>query len=96
MKKANLKQTKEIDALKKEAKRKDLVAKRKQEEIKVLQTQKNMVAGKKQNASKMRQAAQDIDKDQIKEWIRSSVDKMIEIADAEAEIRNQQKQINAV
>ena len=44
----------------------------------------------------MRQKAQDIDTDKIKEWIRSSVDKMIEIADAEAEIRNQQKQINEV
>ena len=47
MKKANLKKDKEIDTLKKEAKRKDLVAKRKQEEIKVLQTQKNMVTNKK-------------------------------------------------
>jgi len=36
MKKANLKKDKEIDSLKKEAKRKDLVNKRKQEEIKVL------------------------------------------------------------
>ena len=36
MKKANLKKDKEIDTLKKEAKRKDLVNKRKQEEIKVL------------------------------------------------------------
>lgn len=42
----------------------------------------------------MRQKAQDIDTEKIKSWIRTSVDKMIEIADAEAEIRNQQKQIN--
>lgn len=54
MKKANLKKDKEIDTLKKEAKRRELVNKRKHEEIKVLQTQKKMVTTKKTNASKMR------------------------------------------
>jgi len=41
----------------------------------------------------MRQQAYNIDTEKIKNWIRDSVDKMIEIADAEAEIRNQQKQL---
>jgi len=41
----------------------------------------------------MRQQAQEIDTEKIKNWIRGSVDKMIEIADAEGEIRNQQKQL---
>ena len=41
----------------------------------------------------MRQQAQNVDTEKIKSWIRGSVDKMIEIADAEYEIRNQQKQL---
>jgi hypothetical protein len=54
MKKLGLKKDKEIDLLRKDAKRKEIVNKRKQEEIKVLQTQKNMVVTKQTNASKMR------------------------------------------
>lgn len=52
MKKASLKKDKEIDKLKKDAKRKEVLNKRRQEEIKVLQTQKNVVTTKKNNASK--------------------------------------------
>jgi hypothetical protein len=83
MKKAGLRKDKEIDILRKDAKRKEILNKRKQEEIKVLQTQKNMVAGKQTNASKMRKQKLDINIDVIKDWIRKSVDKMIEIADAQ-------------
>ena len=89
MKKASLKKDKEIDKLKKDAKRKEVLNKRRQEEIKVLQTQKNMVTTKKANASKMRKAKLEIDTSKIKDWIRTSVDKMIEIADAEQEIKTQ-------
>ena len=46
MKKLNLKKDQEIDKLKAEAKRKEIANKRRQEEIKVLQTQKNLVASK--------------------------------------------------
>lgn len=35
------------------------------------------------SAKKQRQEKKNIDIDKIKDWIRSSVDKMIEIADAE-------------
>lgn len=83
MKKASLKKDKEIDKLKKDAKRKEVLNKRRQEEIKVLQTQKNMVTTKKVNASKQRKAKLEIDTSKIKDWIRKSIDKMIEIADAE-------------
>ena len=89
MKKASLKKDKEIDKLKKDAKRKEVLNKRRQEEIKVLQTQKNMVGAKKANASKMRKAKLEIDTSKIKDWIRISIDKMIEIADAEQEIKMQ-------
>jgi len=54
MKKANVKKDKEIDRLNKEVKRKDIMNKRRQEEIKVHQTQKNMVSSKNINASTMR------------------------------------------
>lgn len=47
MQKLQTKKDKEIEQLKKDAKRKDLLHKRKQEEIKVLKTQKNVVTSKK-------------------------------------------------
>ena len=96
MKKASLKKDKEIDKLKKDAKRKEVLNKRRQEEIKVLQTQKNMVTTKKANASKMRKAKLEIDTSKIKDWIRTSVDKMIEIADAEQEIKTQSAELREV
>tara|TARA_B110000285_G_scaffold200632_1_gene234637 strand:- start:236 stop:616 length:381 start_codon:yes stop_codon:yes gene_type:complete len=96
MKKASLKKDKEIDKLKKDAKRKEVLNKRRQEEIKVLQTQKNMVTTKKANASKMRKAKLEIDTSKIKDWIRTSVDKMIEIADAEQEIKTQSAELKEV
>lgn len=91
MKKANLKKDKEIDRLKKDAKRKEILNKRKMEEIKVLQTQKNMQVKRSTSAKRQRQEKLKIDSEKIKDWIRSSVDKMIEIADAEQEIKNQQE-----
>lgn len=96
MKKANLRKDKEIDRLKKDAKRKEVLNKRKMEEIKVLQTQKNMQVKRSTSAKKQRQEKLNIDTEKIKDWIRSSVDKMIEIADAEQEIRNQQEQLEKV
>jgi len=42
-----------------------------------------MVTTKKANASKMRKAKLEIDTRKIKDWIRTSIYKMIEIADAE-------------
>ena len=48
-----------------------------------------MVTTKKVNASKQRKAKQEIDTSKIKDWIRISIDKMIEIADAEQEIKMQ-------
>lgn len=96
MKKASLKKDKEIDKLKKDAKRKEVLNKRRQEEIKVLQTQKNMVTTKKANASKMRKAKLEIDTSKIKDWIRTSIDKMIEIADAEQEINTQTAELTEV
>lgn len=82
MKKAGLQKDKEIDRLRKDAKRKEILNKRKQEEIKVLQTQKNLITTKQTNALKMRKKKLDINTDELKNWIRKSVDKMIEIADA--------------
>lgn len=96
MKKANLKKDKEIDRLKKDAKRKEVLNKRKMEEIKVLQTQKKMQVKRSTSAKKQRQEKLKIDTEKIKDWIRSSVDKMIEIADAEQEIKNQQEQLEKV
>ena len=52
MKKANLKKDKEIDRLKKDAKRKEIINRRKQDEIKVLQIQKNMQVKRKTSATK--------------------------------------------
>lgn len=83
MKKANLKKDKEIDRLKKDAKRKEVLNKRKMEEIKVLQTHKKMIVKNVSSAKKQRQEKHNIDVDKIKSWIRTSVDKMIEIAEAE-------------
>ena len=54
MKKLNLKKDKELDKLRKDAKRKEILSKRRQEEIKVLQTQKNMITQKKTSAANMR------------------------------------------
>lgn len=96
MKKLNLKKDQEIDKLKAEAKRKEIANKRRQEEIKVLQTQKNMVASKQSNASKQRKDKLDIDMDRIKDWIRTSIDKMIEVADAQLEIETQKKRLDEV
>ena len=73
--------------MRKDAKRKEILNKRKQEEIKVLQTQKNLIVSKQTNASKMRKYKLEINTDEIKNWIRKSVDKMIEIADAQQEIK---------
>lgn len=85
----NLKKDKELDKLRKDAKRKEILSKRRQEEIKVLQTQKNMISQKKTSASNMRKQKLQINVQKIKDWIRSSVDKMIEIADAQQEIQKQ-------
>lgn len=62
----------------------------------MLQTQKNMVTTKKANASKMRKAKLEIDTSKIKDWIRTSIDKMIEIADAEQEINTQTAELTEV
>jgi hypothetical protein len=55
LKKASLKKDKEIDQLKKDAKRKELINKRRQEEIKVLQTQKKVMVTKQAGAKAVRQ-----------------------------------------
>ena len=46
-----------------------------------------MKTGKQIAASKMRKEAQNINSESIKDWIRHSIDKMIEIKDAESEIK---------
>ena len=61
-----------------------------------MQTQKNLITTKQTNASKMRKQKFSINTDEIKNWIRISVDKMIEIADAQQEIASQQKLLNEV
>lgn len=96
MKKANLKKDKEIEQLKKDAKRKELVSKRRQDEIKVLQAQKNLREQKQAGAKVVRQQTQQIDTDQIKDWIRQSLDRMIEIKDAEEEIQTQSEKLEEV
>lgn len=96
MKKANLKKDKEIEQLKKEAKRKELVSKRRQDEIKVLQAQKNMREQKQAGAKAVRLQTHQIDTDQIKDWIRQSLDRMIEIRDAEDEIHTQSQKLEEV
>lgn len=55
MKKLSLQKDKEIDRLKKDAKRKELVHTRRHEEIKVLQNEKKMIAAKKAGARTVRQ-----------------------------------------
>ena len=55
-----------------------------------------MVTTKKVNASKQRKAKLEIDTNKIKDWIRISIDKMIEIADAEQEIKGQSEKLREV
>jgi hypothetical protein len=54
MKKASLKKDKEIDKLKKDGKRKDILNKRRVDEINVLKNQKTLSQKNRLNASKMR------------------------------------------
>ena len=54
MKKTALKKDKEIDKLRKDAKRRQIVLLRKQEENKMLQSRQNLTINKKANAQKMR------------------------------------------
>ena len=55
-----------------------------------------MITTKQNNASKMRKTKLSINTEEIKNWIRQSVDKMIEIADAQQEIQSQQKLLEEV
>lgn len=96
MKKANVKKDKENDKLKKELKRKEILNKRRGEEIKVLRTQKAGVDSKKANASKMRKQKLQIDVEKVKQWIRTSVDKMIEIVNFEHQMRTHQQNLEEV
>lgn len=96
MKKANVKKDKENDKLKKELKRKEILNKRRGEEIKVLRTQKAGVDSKKANASKMRKQKLQIDVEKVKQWIRTSVDKMIEIVNFEHQMRTHQQSLEEV
>ena len=56
------------------------------EEKKALRKRAELLEMKKVNATRQRRNKQNIDVNQIKDWIRGGVEKMIQIAESEAQL----------
>lgn len=80
-KQANLKKDREIQQLKRENQRKDAIAKRKQEELSLLQKKNKIEKQKQQNAQKDKLKKSNLDIDAIQRWIITNTDKMLNYKD---------------
>lgn len=78
LKRQIMKKDRENDQLKRDNKRKEIVAKRKQEELSALQNRARLDQQKKTNATKMRQQNKRVDTAKIKSWILENTEKMLQ------------------
>jgi hypothetical protein len=86
MKMASVRKDREIQMLKRENVKKDLIAKRKQEEITAMMKKTKTDKAKQVNAEKDRQKKKNIDMEYIQQWIIQNTEKMLKYQDLEQEM----------
>ena len=92
LKKQLLKKERENDKLKRDYKKKDIFAKRKQEELNAIQIRVKMDEKKKKDAAKVRNQSKQIDLDKIRNWILENTSTMVDYHELQSEKFKEEEQ----
>ena len=94
--KANLRKDQEILQLKREYKKKEILAQRKQEEVQVMQRRQKEQMARQANAQNMRNKQKGIDPLQIQSWILGNTDKMVRQQELQEQVQEHQQKANEI